>query len=80
MQLLVLLQVFLEVEGLAAAGLRAGEGLLVHMLVFLVVLPFGGWGEAEGRVSCRPETPQSILPGSYLTERPTTELGVRGNV
>lgn len=42
-QFLVLLEVLLEVEGLAAAGLRAGEGLLVDVLVLLVVLPF--WGE-----------------------------------
>lgn len=47
MQFLVLLEVLLEVEGLAAAGLRAGEGLLVDVLVLLVVLPF--WGE-KGRV------------------------------
>lgn len=41
-QLLVLLEVLLEVEGLAAAGLRAGEGLLVNVLVLLVVLQYGG--------------------------------------
>lgn len=40
-QLLVLLEVLLEVEGLAAAGLRAGEGLLVDVLVLLVVLQYG---------------------------------------
>lgn len=56
-QFLVLLEVLLEVEGLAAAGLRAGEGLLVDVLVLLVVLPF--WErkrESEkrgGTPSCR---------------------------
>ena len=44
MQLLVFLEVLLEVEGLPAAGLRAGEGLLVDVLVLLVVL----WAEKRG--------------------------------
>lgn len=46
MQFLMLLEVLLEVEGLATAGLRAGEGLLVDVLVLLVVLSF--WGEKRG--------------------------------
>lgn len=37
-QLFMLFEVLLKVEGLATAGLRAGESLLVNMLVFLVVL------------------------------------------
>lgn len=63
----MLLQVLLEVEGLAAAGLGAGEGFLMNMLVFLVVLPFGCVEEAEGRVSCNPTDPSS--PSSHLTEQ-----------
>lgn len=50
-QLLVLLEVLLEVEGLAAAGLRAGEGLLVNVLVLLVVLPFGGGKRTGVRIA-----------------------------
>lgn len=53
-QLLVLLEVLLEVEGLAAAGLRAGEGLLVDVLVLLVVLQYGG----KKRIGVKIATPK----------------------
>lgn len=43
-QLHVLLQVFLEVEGLPTGRLRAGEGLLVDVLVLLMVLRKEGNG------------------------------------
>lgn len=44
-QLLVFLEVFLEVEGFPTAGLRAGEGLLVDVLVFLMVIEILPVGE-----------------------------------
>lgn len=43
-QLHMLLQVFLEVEGLSTGRLWAGEGLLVDVLVLLMVLRKGGNG------------------------------------
>lgn len=74
-QFLVLLKVLLEVEGLAAAGVRAGERFLVNVLVFLVVLK-----EAEKEVKveeklgllqqkCFTKAEQSNLPEQikYIT-------------
>lgn len=54
-ELHVLLQVFLKVEGLPAGWLRAGEGLLVNMLVLLVVLGKGRW--SQGVHQSRPAGP-----------------------
>lgn len=38
MQLFMLLQMLLKVEGLSAGGMRAGEGLLMQMLIFDVMI------------------------------------------
>lgn len=64
-QLLVLLEVLLEVEGLAAAGLRAGEGLLVDVLVLLVVLQYG---EKKGRNE--DHHPKNPSPRTYAWRKP----------
>lgn len=48
-QLHVLLQVLLKVEGLPTGGLRAAEGLLVNVLVLLVVLRRKGWQGRRAR-------------------------------
>lgn len=59
-QLHMLLQVFLEVEGLAAGRLGAAEGLLVDVLVLPVVL-----GQAQGRSAQTAALPS--LPARFLT-------------
>jgi len=70
-QFLVLLEVLLEVEGLAAAGLRAGEGLLVDVLVLLVVLPFRGKKREEvGAEKLSLEEAQGHLPATTSPSPP----------
>lgn len=61
-ELHVLLQVFLKVEGLPAGWLRAGEGLLVNMLVLLVVIQILPVGEDPS--AAREVTRQQLSFGS----------------
>lgn len=63
MQLHMLLQVFLEVEGLSTGWLWAGEGLLVDVLVLLVVIQILPVGEDPS--TAREVTRQQLLFGSF---------------
>lgn len=63
MQLHMLLQVFLKVEGLPTSRLRAGEGLLVDVLVLLVVIQILPVGEDPS--TAREVTWQQLSFGSF---------------
>lgn len=76
MQLHMLLQVFLKVEGLPTSRLRAGEGLLVDVLVLLVVLEKEAGGvlketartDPAGKLRCPFAIPQqfSLSPPAHI--------------